>query len=106
MPLRRLYRLGPTPQRLRKGYVLTGAMPDVESFRGKVDGRLLAGSVTVAAPPDQARGVSLNTAWSWLHDEASRRLAADALTAAVLELSGLARHAGCAVIPGAVRPPG
>jgi hypothetical protein len=104
VPLTRLYRLGASPHRIRKGYVIAGAADAVLAFRRDLNGRAAAREVVLEAPEDSPRAVTLTTGWWWLHDQASREAARAALTEAVVNTASAAYQRGCWLLPGAVRP--
>jgi hypothetical protein len=106
MPLTRLYRLGPAPQRIRKGYVIAGRPDAVTALRGELNGRVAARDVVVESPGDSPRLVTLRTGWWWLHNRDSRDAARAALTEAAVTVAAAARRRGCLLLPGAVRPNG
>jgi hypothetical protein len=106
MPLTRLYRLGPSPQRIHKGYVIAGSADAVAVLRKDLNGRAAARDVVVATPEDSPRSVTLVTGWWWLHDRDSRDTARAVLTEAVVAVASAARRRGCLLLPGAVRPNG
>lgn len=106
MPLTRLYRLGPSPQRISKGYVIAGPPGAVSGLRSELDGRRAARDVTVTAPATAPRAVTLDTGWWWLHDRDSREAAYAALTEAAVNVASAVSGRGCLLLPGAVRPGG
>jgi hypothetical protein len=106
MPLTRLYRLGASPQRIRKGYIVAGAADAVSALRKELQGRQVARDVIIAAPSAYARALMLDTGWWWLHDRESRELARTTLTEAVLSLALAASRRDCELLPCAVRPGG
>lgn len=106
MPLTRLYRLGPSPHRIHKGYVIAGSADAVAALRKDLNGRAAARDVVVATPEDSPRSVTLVTDWWWLHDRDSRDTARAVLTEAVVAVASAARRRGCLLLPGAVRPNG
>lgn len=106
MPLTRLYRLGPSPQRISKGYVIAGPADAVLALRRDLNSRQAARDVVVEAPEDSPRAVTLTTGWWWLHDRAARDTARADLTEAVVAVASAASSRGCLLLPGAVRPNG
>jgi hypothetical protein len=106
VPLTRLYRLGPSPQRIRKGYVIAGPADAVLALRREVNGWQAARDVVVEAPEDSFRSVTLTTGWWWLHDRDARDTARADLTEAVVTMASAASRRGCLLLPGAVRPNG
>ena len=106
MPLTRLYRLGPSAQRIGKGYVIEGPMDAVTALRRDLNGRAPARDVAIEVPEDSPRSVTLRTGWWWLHDSDSRDTARATLTEAVVTVAAAASRRGCLLLPGAVRPNG
>ena len=106
MPLTRLYRLGASPQRITKGYLLGGDPAAVGEVRARLSGRELAHGITAQTPPAHTRAVELATGWRWLHDREARVQTAAALTEAVARLVDTASRWGCVVLPCATRPAG
>src|SRR5262249_13037461 len=106
VPLTRLYRLGPTAQRLRKGYVLAGAANAVRQLLNDTSRRSLANGVVVESSPANPRAIILDTGWRWMHDQPAREQVRSDLVEAVASLSALAAKKDCALLPNAVRPHG
>jgi hypothetical protein len=106
VPLTRLYRLGPSPQRIRKGYVIAGSPDAVSALRKELHGRHAARDVTVTTPSGNARALMLDTGWWWLHDRESREIARATLTEAVVKVASAAGRRDCRLLPCAVRPSG
>jgi hypothetical protein len=90
MPLTRLYRLGPSPQRIGKGYVIAGPADAVTALRGDLSGRGAARDVVIELNEDSFRSVTLRTGWWWLHDRGSRDMARATLTEATVTVASAA----------------
>jgi hypothetical protein len=104
MPLTKIFRLGATPQRIIKGYVLDGSPQDVAAFGSKINGSSLAPGVTVVIATRAKRSIHLHTDWWLLHDAYGRRNATQTLTTAVVALAAGASRNGCMLLPSASRP--
>lgn len=103
MPLNRLYRLGATPQQVRKGYVLAGPARSVASIRKQLHDKQLSRSVTLSAPPDGSRTIHFDTGFRWLHNPDERASVRGDLVEAVVATANAAVPHECALLPGAVR---
>jgi hypothetical protein len=106
VPLTRLYRLGPTAQRVRKGYVLVGAANAVRQLLDDTSRRSPANGVVIESSSVSPRAVVLDTGWRWMHDKPARERVRSDLVEAVASLSALAAKKGCTLLPNAVRPHG
>lgn len=106
MPLTRLYRLGPSPQRIGKGYVIAGPADVVMALRRDLNGRAPAPDVVVEVDENSLRSLTLRTGWWWLHDRESRDSARTTLSHAIARVASAASRQGCLLLPGAVRPSG
>jgi hypothetical protein len=106
MPLTRLYRLGPSPQRIGKGYVIAGPADVVTALRRDLNGRAPAHDVVVEVDENSLRSLTLRTGWWWLHDRDSRDTARTTLSHAIARVASAASRQGCLLLPGAVRPSG
>lgn len=106
MPLTRLYRLGATPHRIVKGYVLDGEARAVATMLRDVSGTQLARGVTAASSPPDGRVVTIDSGWLWLHDQTSRARLLAGLVEATQALASLAAKRSCRLLSSAVRPAG
>lgn len=104
MPLTKVFRMGPTPQRVSKGYVLAGDASKVSQFQAAWADRSIGGFEVL--PSRSSRAVHLRGPWALLANAEIRGEFRDSLLAAVGELSSRARQDGLRVLPSATRPPG
>ena len=106
MALTRLYRLGVSPQRVSKGYLLAGSRQSVSAMRGELDGQQLARDIRIGFSAANPRTIILHSGWWWLHDQPAREQALAALTEATVMVAAAAQRRDCLLLPGAVRPDG
>lgn len=102
MPLTKLFRLGATPQRLSKGYVIAGDPKHVTRVLSRLNDTYIAG-IHVAVPDPKGRAITLWAPWALLFDRHVRDDYRDGLVAAVTTLSATIRKENCALLPSAVR---
>ncbi len=105
----KVYRTGPTRQRLQKGYVVVGEkaseivrhVAQVWSSRAQALG---VQSISATVDPQQPRAVWLDTGAVWLHTPAARSAVFSQLARAVCALSKVVADCGGHLLPNGVRP--
>lgn len=103
MPLSRLYRLGATPQRVSKAYLLAGPDRAVASLRQHLNESEVIDGFRILAPGTTRREIAVDSGWRWMHDPDSRRVVHDGLVKGSVKIANLARDADCTLMPAATR---
>ena len=103
MPLNKVFRLGPTQQRITKGYLISGDADRVQQFLNKQSGREASG-IQLHSPG--GRILEFRTSWVLMADPTIRAEMRDSLVAAVLEVGHTASQQGLRLLPSATRPKG
>lgn len=103
MPLNKVFRLGPTPQRITKGYLISGDAEHAQRFLNKQSDREASG-IRLHAPG--GRVLEFQTTWVLMADATIRAEVRDQLIAAVVTVGQTASRQGLRLIPSATRPKG
>lgn len=109
MILTRLYRHGPSPQSIVKGYIVVGASADKIVMQVMAEQRRLldeagAEGITLRTSPRRPTTVWLDTGSVWLHTPEARDARFGELGRAVAAVSARVRQMGALLLPNAVRP--
>ncbi len=96
-----VYRCGPSRHRIVKGYTLAEVSPELVAERLGARGPT---SISVRANTRNPHAVWLDTGMVWLHTAVARNHCLAELNDAILLLAEVAKQAGGALLPSAVRP--